>query len=202
MAKRPDTEWRIIAAALELGRVEGWRSVTLTRIAEETKIPLSGVISRFPNKNSILDKFSRRIDAQVIAGADEDSSSIRDRLFDLIMLRFDALQPHKEQLRSILRQTVPLDPIAGLSGICALMRSMNMMLEFTGVSTAGPLGRLKVKALGFAYLSAARVWLGDESKNSEKTMAALDRSLARLENLAEMFLIRTDGDDAPAKSAG
>ncbi|MDP6430468.1 MAG: TetR family transcriptional regulator [Rhodospirillales bacterium] len=202
MAKKPDTDWRIITTALKLGADEGWRRLTLARIAEAAKIPLADLNARFSSKWAILNGFSLRIDQQALKAAGDDGSSIRDRLFDLIMCRFDTLHPHKSQLRAIARDVVPADPISGLCGLCAMRRAMTKTLEAAGVSTTGLLGRIKIKALSLAYLDAFRVWLMDDSETQDRVMARLDKSLARLEHLADTFITPgRPGGDADAENA-
>jgi ubiquinone biosynthesis protein COQ9 len=42
---------------------------------------------------------------------------------------------------------------------------------------------LRLKGLSAIYLSAIRVWLRDDSEDMAKTMAHLDKQLARVDNL-------------------
>jgi AcrR family transcriptional regulator len=202
MAKRPDTDWRIITAALKLGAEEGWRRVTLAGIAKAAKIPLDKLSARFPDKRAILDGFAARINQQVLDAAPDDGKTVRDRLFDLIMCRFDALEAHKEPLRAMLPNShacaagglAKADPALAIYGLCAARRAMKLTLETAGVSTAGLFGAVKIKALMLVYLNALRIWLGDETGTMDKVMAQLDKSLARLESLAGSFLARRPGD--------
>ena len=108
-----------------------------------------------------------------------------DRLFDVLMRRFDALRPYREALGNILCAEAG-DPASALCGLCRLKRSMACMLEAAMLSPTGLRGALRVKALGLAYLATLRVFLRDESPDMATTMAALDRNLARLERLARL----------------
>jgi hypothetical protein len=97
------------------------------------------------------------------------------------MRRFDALQPHQEGLKAILRDSVG-NPTVLLSG-AGLLRSMAWMLEASGISAAGLRGRLRVPAVTALYLSVFRVFLEDDSPDLARTMATLDRQLRRGERL-------------------
>jgi hypothetical protein len=97
------------------------------------------------------------------------------------MRRFDALQPHKEGLKAIIRDSVG-NPAVLLSG-AGLLRSMAWMLEASGISAAGLRGRLRVPAVTALYLSVFRVFLEDDSPELARTMATLDRQLRRGERL-------------------
>jgi hypothetical protein len=71
------------------------------------------------------------------------------------------------------------DPVAIACGLGRLAGSMRLMLEAARIPASGCRGRLRVKALTAGYASVLRVWLGDDSDDQGKTMAALDRLLRR-----------------------
>jgi AcrR family transcriptional regulator len=181
MARRPDPTTRVVDAALALAAREGWRSVSLAAIADEAGIGVLQLYSIYRSKTAILDAFHRRIDAAALAGSDaaEDERS-RDRLFDVIMRRFDALNGHRDGVAAIARDAAS-DPLAALRGLPALLNSMSWMLEVVGVSASGWVGRARAKLLLAIYLSVLRVWLDDDSADMTRTMAALDSGLRRAE---------------------
>ena len=185
MAKKPDIPQRIIDAAMTLAAQKGWRDLSLAEIAAAAKLPLSKVYPVFPSKPAILRGLSRRADAEVLAGEDPEAreGSARDRLFDVLMRRFDALAPYKEALGHVLYD-VGRDPVAACGALTQFRRSMACMVEAADLSAAGVRGALRVKAVGLVYLDTLRVWLRDDSPDLAKTMAALDRDLRRLEVLA------------------
>ena len=59
---------------------------------------------------------------------------------------------------------------------------MGWMLERAGVSAAGWRGRLRAHLLAGLYLSVFPVFIGDDSTDLAKTMAALDRRLRAVES--------------------
>ena len=189
MAKKPDIPWRIIQSALKLGEKNPWRNVTLLDIAKHAKVSVAVLLEHNPSKTAIWDAFARRIDAQVAKSVKSGGSKEpkRDQLFEYVMSRFDALQPHKPALKAILEDSFPGDPVTSLSGACSVLRAMAMTLEFAGISSTGLKGRLKTKGLAVIYLSCLRVWLNDDSADQAKTMATLDRSLARAEKFAQFL---------------
>ncbi|HEX7967502.1 MAG TPA: hypothetical protein VF502_04735 [Stellaceae bacterium] len=188
-------EDRLVDAALTLAARQGWRDTGLGEIAAEAGLPLNEAYAACPSKLAILAAFHRRIDRAALAGVAADSEEPpRDRLFDVLMRRFDALQPHKAALRVILRDGMG-DPLA-LLGLPALLRSMGWMLEAAGISAAGWWGRLRANLLAGLYLSVLRIFLGDDSADLTQTMAALDRRLRR----AESFLRATGARRADAPS--
>jgi len=184
-AKPADVPSRLIEAALTLAAERGWRDVTLHDIADAAGVGLAEAHAIYPSRQAVLSAFARRIDAAVLAGEEPGAAEggARDRLFDVLMRRFDALTPYKAGLANVLADQAR-DPLAVACGLCLLRRSMSCMLEAADLSAAGLRGALRIKGLSVAYLAALRVWLRDESEDHAATMAALDRDLARLDRVA------------------
>jgi AcrR family transcriptional regulator len=173
---------RIIDAVLALIVTEGWRRLSLAAIAAEAGVPILALYRNFGSKGAILGGFLRRIDEAVLAQppAPEADEKTRDRLFDLLMRRFEALQPYRPALE-VLSRELRTDPLAALCLGTALLRSMAWMLAAADIATEGVRGVLAVKLTTAAYLSAARVWQRDDSPDMGRTMAALDQRLSRIE---------------------
>jgi AcrR family transcriptional regulator len=173
---------RIIDAALALIGRDGWRRLSLGAIAAEAELPLVSLYRAFPSKAAILGAFFRRVDEAVLAApleAGEDERP-RDRVFDLLMRRFDALGPYRAALE-ILARELPTDPPAALSAGARLLCAMRWMLEAAGIATDGLSGVVAVKLTAGAYLATLRVWLRDDTPDLAPTMAALDRRLRGIE---------------------
>jgi AcrR family transcriptional regulator len=172
---------RVVDAALALASRRGWSSVSLAEIAAEAGLSLLQLYQLHPSKQSILVAFEREIDVAMLTGAEADhDEKPRDRLFDTVLRRFDALAPHKDAIRRILRD-MRLSPASALSGAPQFLRSMGWMLETAGVPSTGWQGAIRAQMLGCLYLSVLRVWLDDDSADMAKTMATLDERLRRAE---------------------
>src|SRR5437016_13471859 len=137
---------RIIDATLALIPTEGWRGLSLSAIATAAELPVLQVYRVFHSKQAILGGLYRRLDQIVLADppAAEPDERPRDRLFDLLMRRFDALRPHKPALE-VLRRELPRDPASALCAASSLLRSMRWMLEAAGIPIGGVRGALAVK---------------------------------------------------------
>jgi AcrR family transcriptional regulator len=181
-APAPSDSDRIIDAALACIARQGWRRLSLADIAAEAGLPILGVYRLYSSKPAILCAFFRRIDEAVLAAPldSEPDERPRDRVFDLLMRRFDALTPYRAALE-VLGRELPTDPLAALAAGAGLLRSMRWMLEAAGISGEGLGGVLAVKLTAAAYLATLRVWLRDASPDLAPTMAALDRRLRGIE---------------------
>jgi len=131
----------------------------------------------FPSKGAVLGGFSRRIDKIVLDEGDDLSGEIpKDRLFDVLMRRFDAMAPYRAALSNI-NDWAMRDPLALPALNQLALNSLRFMLEAAGLNSEGPLGSLKLQGLALAWTHVFHVWLADDSADSAKTMAALDKEL-------------------------
>lgn len=170
----------IIDTALELVSQSGWRSLTLAGIAERTGLGLAEIRVLYPCKAMILNGLISRIDEQILVDKDAEGDNIRDRLFDLLMRRFDALDHNKTAIAAIAREAW-CDPAAALITGPRMLVSMHWMLEAAGAPSTGLMGAARCKVLGLIYANAFRVWLNDDSADMGPTMAALDQGLRQAE---------------------
>jgi AcrR family transcriptional regulator len=177
-----DPEAAIIDAALGLAADRSWSGLALADIATAAGIGLIDLYRLFRSKPAILGAFARRVDAATISLPAEADAAARDRLFELLMHRFDLLAPYKAGLKGLARDA-RRGHLDALALACHLPRSLAWTLEAAGVSASGLKGKVRIKLLGLAYLATVRVWLKDDSSDLAKTMAALDKSLKRVEPL-------------------
>lgn len=186
-----DLETRLIDAMLALAVREGWQGVTLPAIAEGAGAKLSELYPAWRSRMAVMTAFTRRIDREILetdfAFAPEDTA--RDRLFEVLMRRFDALQPHREAVRRI-RAGVMRDPISSAAMMGQLGCSMAWMLEAARLSSDGIAGKIKIACLTALWLRCVAVWVEDGSKDMSRTMAELDRGLARVDRWAEVVFRR------------
>jgi AcrR family transcriptional regulator len=176
-----DTD-RIIDAALALTVTQGWRNVSLAAVADQAGLPILQVYRIFSSKSAILCGLSRKIDEAVLAAPVEAEAGERprDRIFDLLMRRFDAQQPYRDALAA-LRRELPFDPLSAVAAGAALLCSMRLMLEAAGVACTGIGGAITIKLVAATYVFAARTWARDHSPDLAPTMAVLDRRLRAIE---------------------
>ncbi len=181
--KKVDPRQKIIDASLKLAEERGWRRLALPEIAEAAGVSLAELYRHFVGKQAILDAFSQSIDSALLDELEDDfelDEPARDRLFDVLMRRFDLLRPHRDALARITQDQLN-DPLALCGSLRQLLHSMRWMLEGARIGTGGLMGAVRVKALVAIYLSVIPVWLRDETADQSKTMAALDARLRRIE---------------------
>jgi ubiquinone biosynthesis protein COQ9 len=173
----------LIAAAFQIAAESGWSAVNVAVAARAASLPLARARERFPGRVAILLRVGRMADQAALAEAPSDGP-VRDRLFDLLMRRIDALQAHRAGVLALLR-ALPAEPPIALLLALATRRSMRWMLQAAGVPTSGVRGELRVKGLVAVWLWTIRAWRSDESQDLSATMSALDAALRRAESAAE-----------------
>lgn len=206
MARKTDPTDRIVDATLALIAEQGWRAAQPEAIAARAGADLATVYRVTGGRLGVLEALIRRVDLAMLEGAQPDpQETSHDRLFDALMRRFDALAPYKPAIL-VLARDWRTRPLVALANAPAVLRSMRWALAAAGIPTDGIRGAMLVQGLALAYAAAMRVWLDDDSPDLGRTMAALDRSLRRLERLTPMLRTRSsdgrapreDGDEASA----
>jgi ubiquinone biosynthesis protein COQ9 len=179
------TREKVIAATLRLAAAKGWKALGLDEIANEAGVNLRELRNEFCAKSQILAAFTRAVDdavlEQIKPAAAGDTQ--HDRLFDVIMTRFETLNPYKEGVKRIIKD-LPFEPGAAAFQILPALGSQYWMLSAAGVNAGALSGAWRVPGAAAAYASAFKVWLEDEDPGLAKTMAALDKRLRRGEGLA------------------
>lgn len=187
--------WRVLAGS-------GWHGLTLRAIAAEAGLPLAELRRQAASPLHILAAHQRAMDAAVLDGTVDDlGSTPRDRLFDVLMRRLDALQPDRPGVIRLLR-ALPRTPLLALWLAPRQASSMAWMLEAAGLEAAGPAGALRVQGLGAVWLAALRAWEKDESEDLSGTMAALDRALDQADRVARWLRMAPREPAAEAEPTG
>jgi hypothetical protein len=137
----------------------------------------------------VLGGLSRIIDRKVLEGDSSDLAEepTRERLFDVLMRRLDAMTPYKDALRRI-SYALRGDPLSlvALNGVA--LNSHRFMLAAAGIDTEGPLGRIKLQGVVIAFARTVEVWLDDDDPALARTMARLDKEIRN----GERFMERAD----------
>ena len=174
-----DARARIVDALMALAAERRFEEIAIHDIAERAGVSLADFRDAFPSKGAVLGGFTRRIDRAVLSHPDEDlaGEAPRERLFDALMRRLDAMAPYREGLREITGW-LERDPLAALAMNQSLINSMRFMLEAAGIDAEGVAGAFKLQGLALAWRRVVGVWLDDEP-DLAKTLAALDRALTQ-----------------------
>jgi AcrR family transcriptional regulator len=180
---------RALDAFLRLIADKGFAQVSLREVAESAGLGVAELYRLYPDKVALASAFMARVDAEVLAGTSKQSDpeeTARDRLFDVLMRRYDVLRPHRAALAAI-RRAATRDPLLAIELGPALRRSMAAMLEAASLPSEGLSGALRQNGLLAIHYAVSRVFDRDETTDLSKTMAALDGRLKMAERWAQLF---------------
>jgi AcrR family transcriptional regulator len=159
--------------------------IGLAEVAGKAGLKLSQLRAEFGSVLAIYAAHVKDIDRAVLAGGDADMAEEppRERLFDVLMRRLEAMAPYKEAVRSAML-SARRNPGLALALNAMAVRSQTWMLEAAGIGTAGPRGALRAQGAALMFARVVSVWIDDEEGGLDRSMAALDRGLASAERWA------------------
>jgi ubiquinone biosynthesis protein COQ9 len=183
-----DSATALRQALLDLVETQGWIDLSFAEIAEQAGVPIAEAHRIYSSKTAVLLGLTRSLDERILNSlvADPLEGSPKDRLFDLVMRRFDVLKADRNAYRRLMRQ-LPATPSAFAAQVCQLRRSLSLSLETAGISASGLKGALRLKGLLAIYVAGLRAFANDESEDLSKTMAEIDKRLGQAERLSEML---------------
>jgi hypothetical protein len=185
MLTDPTLRAKLADAALKIAADKPWREVRLFDLAAAAGAPVDAFYPA--TLGDALDCVEERFDRAVGAGLTgaEDSQGLRDRLFDLLMMRFEAMEPHRAALLSM--EPPRTDPVAAAAQHHRHVRLAHWVLALAGVDGEGVTGKARAQGLAVIFAQARAAWRQDHAGDFARTMAALDKALRRAEETFGRF---------------
>ena len=131
--KENETKEKILITAFKYINNVGWNNFNFDDLSSKEKISSKRLNELFKNKQSLLSYFSSFIDEQVIKelGNEElGKNEVKDNIFEVVMIRFEKLQPYKKGLRSIF-ELLKVRPKMLNSVAKQLFLSLDLVLELS-----------------------------------------------------------------------
>ena len=168
---------RAVDAALQLAAERPWGEVALRDVAAHAGVAFADLYALAPTRSALLDRLSRRLDRAALEAAAEDADA-HDRLFEVVMARLEAMEPHRAALIAMARAEAPARLAARFP------KSARAFLEAAGIDSGGWRGALRVAAMTAVWTRVLQVWRDDEGALN-RTMAEIDRQLRRMRGALE-----------------
>lgn len=189
-----------LKAALELAASRPWADIPLADLAAKAKLPLSdfhGVASR----EDLVEALDAWFDKAMSAEGVPEETSARERLFDVIMLRFEAMEPYRAGLAEIMKfRETSLTHVVRLP--VHRHASAAWALASAGLDNDGSApASLKRVAIAVVIAQTERAWRKETSGDFALTMAALDKGLRRAEERLGQFRRFTGRAPSPKPEA-
>jgi AcrR family transcriptional regulator len=168
-----------IEAFMQLLAEKRFEEIGFADVATQANVSLADLRDEFRSTLAIFAAHVKENDRKVLAGGDDDMAEEppRERLFDVLMRRIEVMAPHRAAMRSLLR-SASCNPGLALALNCIAVNSQQWMLTAAGISASGPKGTVRAQGLAMLFGGVLRTFVDDDDDNA-RTMAALDRALAR-----------------------
>lgn len=181
--KSEETARRILDAALDLFRDEGFDAATMRAIATRAGVATGAAYYYFPSKDAIVLAFYERSTAEMqprIAAALDSVKGFETRLRELIRVKLDYFTPNRGVLRALLRNGAdPRHPLSPFGAETKSIRDTDLVW-FTKVMEAGGIHiprDLEPELPGVLWLFQMGViffWVIDESPDQARTSRLLE----------------------------
>jgi len=203
--KAEETGLKILEAALELFRKEGFDSATMRDIAQKAGVATGAAYYYYPSKEAIVMDFYERSCAEMqpkIAAALEEARGLEGRLRELIRVKLAHFAPNRSVLRALLRNGAdPKHPLSPFGAQTKEIRDIDIawfrrILVDCGIRISRDLEPRLPGALWFFQMGVIFFWLIDESPHQGRTIRLLElaskaiTTLIRLSGLPPMRPLR------------
>ena len=169
-----------VDAALKLAETSKWGALTLAEIAQEAGLTLKD-FHGLADKDDLSEGVETLFDAAMSDEPVDADETARTRLFDVIMLRFEAMEEVRDGAMSYLRwRDRSFDGLA--SRLKSRAATAKWALTCAGLDGSSQIPRgVQIASLGWAIAQAERAWREETSADLSRTMAALDAELIKIE---------------------
>jgi AcrR family transcriptional regulator len=201
-SKAEETGLRILDAALELFRQEGFDTATMRDIARKAGVATGAAYYYYPSKDAIVMGFYQRSNAEMqpkIEAALSDVNGLEKRLCEVIRVKLAHFAPNRGVLRALLRNGAdPKHPLSPFSPQTKEIRDIDMawfrrILVDCGVRVPRDLEPHLPGVLWFFQMGVIFFWVIDESANQTRTERLLDlaaKSVTSLIRVSALPLMR------------
>ena len=190
--KSEETGLRILEAALELFRQEGFDSATMRDIARAAGVATGAAYYYYPSKDAIVMDFYQRSCAEMqpkIEAALESTGGLEARLRELIRVKLVHFAPNRAVLRALLRNGAdPKHPLSPFSPQTKEIRDVDIawfrrILVDCGVRIPRDLEPRLPGVLWFFQMGIILFWVIDESPHQARTGKLLELAAKSITNL-------------------
>ena len=193
--KAAETERKILDAALDLFREEGFEEATMRAIAARAGVATGAAYYYFPSKDAIVLSFYEQSCAGMqprIAAVMDQTKGLEARLRELIRVKLDYFAPNRGVLRALLKNGAePKHPLSPFSSETKAIREVDFawfakVIEDSGVRVPRDLEPELPGVLWLFQMGVIFFWVTDESPGQERSTRLLDLGAKIVTNLVRL----------------
>jgi hypothetical protein len=180
----------LINIAIKELLANNWDKLDINNISIKSKKPLEEVLSICGSKNDLLDFWSQEINREMVKNLsikELQEVSKKERILELMLCKFDALKSKKIEVNALIKLS-RTSIIESSYSINRIMKSMELILLYSGISNKGSLGILKMKVLSLIWVLTLREWSKGEIHDESSLMAKIDKRLSFAEKIHNIIL--------------
>ena len=185
-----DVKSILINIAVKELLANNWNKLDINFLSKKSKKPLEEVLSVCGSKKDLLDFWSQNINTEMVKGItikELQEVPKKERILELMLCRFDVLKPKIKEINALIKLSRS-SFLESTYSINRIMKSMELILFYSGISDKGSLGLMKKKALSLIWVLTLREWSKGEIKNDSGLMAKIDQRLSFAEKINNIIL--------------
>lgn len=193
--KGGQTRERILDAALELFRTQGYAETTMRQIAEEAGVAVGNAYYYFASKDQLILAFYDRNHADHLAllgDGLETAKEFRDRLSLVVKTKIDSAMPYRRLSTKLFTSAAdPESPLSPFSPESAPLRgeAIALMADVIAGSAlrVGKDLRADLPELLWLYeMGVILYWVHDASEGCARTYSLIDRTVPLVERMVQL----------------
>lgn len=190
--KGEQTRERILDAALELFRTQGYAETTMRQIAQAADVAVGNAYYYFASKDQLILAFYERNHAEhlrLLGDALDETRDFQDRLRTVLRTKVDSAMPYRRLSTKLFTSAAdPESPLSPFSPESAPLRNdaIKLMAEVVAGASlrVGKDLRADLPELLWLYeMGIILYWVHDSSEQCERTYGLIDRTVPVVERL-------------------
>ena len=179
-----DSAWKLLGT-------DTLKNLEIKEVADTAAVPLQlaealgGSVQRLIFlKMSMLDQKS--ILETLADIQDSEGASIREKIVEGLLHRFEVYAPYREQIKS-LKNTAKKDPELAIRLLDASESTIRRILIMSGDKAIGLRGKMRVKGVVGVWILTVPIWIKDDTTDLSATMKSLDHRMKQAEEWGTSF---------------
>jgi AcrR family transcriptional regulator len=200
-AKSEETRARILDAAMDLFRRQGFEETTMREIATEAGVATGAAYYYFESKDAIVLAFYDQAQKEMeplLEQALASTTDLKERIRTLLEVKFRYFEPNRRLLGTLAAHVDPEHPLSPFSTQSREIRERDMRfferaLEGSRLRVVADLQPYLPRLLWMYQMGLILFWIYDRSPAQKRTRALLEKSLGlvvRLMKIAVFPLLR------------
>jgi len=197
VSKSAETRARILEAAMELFRRQGFEVTTMREVAAEAGVATGAAYYYFDSKDAIALAFYDRAHVELeplIAQAMAGGKHLKDRLAGLLEAKLRYFEPNRRLLGALAAHADPEHPLSPFSARTREIRERDMAafaraLEASGIHVPRDLEPHLPRILWMYQMGLILFWIYDRSPEQQRTRTLIAKSAAIVERLVKLAVL-------------